>query len=165
MSEYRVNHSVTIENAHIMYRNFSGKPGQFNREGARNFCVELPYDLAKEMSEEGWNVKFREPRNEDESPFAYIQVAVSFNNRPPMIWTVTSNNRALLSAETVDILDVADIESCDLVFVPYNYEVNGRCGVKAYLKKMYVNLVEDDLDEKYADIPTGNINTNPEHED
>jgi hypothetical protein len=60
-----------------------------------------------------------------------------------------------LTEETIDQLDWSIIESCDLVIRPYNYPaIAGRpAGVSAYLKAMYVTVVEDDFAKKYADIP------------
>ena len=38
-----------VEDARIIFRNFSGKEGQYNREGDRNFAVVLPPDIAQQM--------------------------------------------------------------------------------------------------------------------
>ena len=147
-----VNGNIAIENAHIMFRNFRGEASKFNAAGKRNFCVRLDKDIADQMIDDGWNVKFLRPREEGDEPTPYIQVAVSFDNIEPNIFTITGNHKNRLNSDTIDILDYAEIENIDLIIRPYNWEVNGKTGVKAYVKNMYVTLVEDEFAYKYADI-------------
>lgn len=149
----KVTDLISIADAHIMFRNFMGKESKFNAKGRRNFCVQLEDELAHKLEDDGWNIKWREPRNEGDDPMAYMQVSVSFDNIPPNIWAITSHNKTRLNSETVEILDWADISNVDLIIRPYNWEVNGKTGVKGYVKDMYVTLVENAFDEKYADIP------------
>ena len=147
-----VNGNIAIENAHIMFRNFRGEASKFNAAGKRNFCVRLDQDMADRMIDEGWNVKFLHPREEGDEPTPYIQVAVNFDNIEPNIFTITGRHKNRLNSDTIDILDYAEIENVDLIIRPYNWEVNGKVGVKAYVKNMYVTLVEDEFADKYADI-------------
>lgn len=149
------NDTVLIEGARIIFRNFTGVEGQYNREGDRNFAVLLDEEIAQAMAEDGWNIKYLRPREGDEGaePQAYVQVSVSYENRPPRIMMITSKGRTELPEDLVSILDDADIENVDLIIRPYNWSVGGRGGVKAYLKKMYVTIREDELDMKYSEIP------------
>lgn len=147
-----VNGNIAIENAHIMFRNFRGEASKFNASGKRNFCVRLDKDIADQMIDDGWNVKFLRPREEGDEPTPYIQVAVSFDNIEPNIFTITGRHKNRLNSDTIDILDYAEIENVDLIIRPYNWEVNGKTGVKAYVKNMYVTLAEDEFADKYADI-------------
>lgn len=142
--------NITIEGARIIFRNFKGEATQYNRKGDRNFCVVLDPEIADALAADGWNVKRKEPREEGDDPLLYLKVKVAFGNYPPIIKQVTSRGATQLDEDTVMVLDTAAIENVDLIISPYEYEVNGKHGIAAYLKKMYVTIQEDDLDKKYA---------------
>ena len=140
-----------IEDAQIIFRNFAGKEGQYNRAGSRNFAVLIPDEkTAKQMLKDDWNVKYLEPREEGDEPIPYISVEVSYKNRPPRVVMITSNAKTALSEDAVEVLDYADIMKVDLICNAYDWTVNGKSGVKAYLKSMFVTIDEDYLERKYA---------------
>lgn len=145
--------NVTIENARLIFLNFAGKEDKYNREGDRNFSVILPPAVAAQMANDGWNVKALPGREEGEEDTPYIQVAVSYKNRPPKVILITSSSRTPLTEDTVETLDYTEMENVDLILTPYVWEVNDKTGIKAYLKTMYVTVEEDDLDRKYAAKP------------
>lgn len=148
-----VSNNITIEGARIVFRNFEGKEGKFNTAGKRNFCVLLDDELAKTFKEDGWNIKWLEPREEGDEPQAYIQVAVSFGVIPPKIVLITSSGKQALDERNINILDWAEIENADVIIRPYNWEMNGKTGVKAYVKALYITIAEDEFERKYADVP------------
>ena len=104
-----VNKNLSIENAKIAVRNFSGKEGKYNPAGKRNFCVFLSDDDAAQLKLDDWNVKVLRPRNEEDSseykPQPYLQVSVAFNVAPPKIYLVSGGNKTLLDESDIDILD------------------------------------------------------------
>lgn len=151
-----VNTNITLSGARILFRNFSGNASQFNASGNRNFCVIIDDPkLVEQLEKDGWNVRWLQPRDEGDSPKAYLQVKVQFPKegskaRPPKVVLITSRGNTILDESTVGMLDFAEIANVDMILRPYNWNVQGKYGVKAYLKSIYVTIVEDELEQKYA---------------
>jgi hypothetical protein len=142
--------NLAIEDARFIFRNFEGKEGKYNRAGDRSFCLVIPdEDMANQLSEDGWNVKALPARDDDEEVVYYISVSVNYQNIPPEIYIITRHGKELMTEDMVASLDYADILTADVIVRPYNWEVNGKTGVKAYLKTMYVTIQEDEFAAKY----------------
>ena len=145
--------NLVLQDAVTIYRtNFEGREEQFNRKGDRNFNVLIPPHLVDSLLDYGWNVKATKPREEEDIVEHYLQVAVSFDPFPPTVFMVT-NQKTMLDENTVVLLDAAYITSMDVIINASPWEVNGKSGVKAYLKKGFFNIEQDELDNKYNDIP------------
>lgn len=157
MSNERRVGEITIENARIIFRNFQGKPSDYNAEGNRNFGLLLEDELAEQLREDGWNVKVLRPRDEEEEkhPQSWLPVKVKYGKIPPIAMLITSRGKTRLTEETIGQLDWARIKNIDLIVRPYQYpEMHGRpAGISAYLKSIYVTIQEDALEEKYGSLP------------
>jgi hypothetical protein len=103
------------------------------------------------MLRNGWNVKRMKPRDDDEGegqPF--ISASVSYKNRPPKIGMVTSKGLTYLGEGEVEMLDWVDIETADVTLNPYEWAVNGKSGVKAYVQSLFIKIEEDYLQLKWT---------------
>lgn len=151
MANQRVS-NISVENARILFRNFAGKESKYNAKGKRNFCLILDNDVAEDLKQIGWNIKYLSPRDPDDDPQAYLQVAVAFDNFPPKIWLISGGKKTELTEDTVAVLDYAEVENIDVIVRPYIWEVNGKIGIKAYVKNMYVTIVENEFEKKYRSL-------------
>ena len=136
---------LRIDDARIIFRNFSGRPDRYNREGDRNFARVIPdMEMADALMNEGWNVRIKPSREEGEMPFMYLPVKVQFNDRGPAVYLQTGKARNTLNEETVSVLDNIDILSVDMDIRPYDWQLaDGKSGRKAYLQSMLVHQQVD----------------------
>lgn len=139
-----------VDDAQIIFRNFSGKTSTFNQSGQRQFSVVLTEEVAEQLRNDGWNVKYLDAREEGETPTPFIGVTVSYKIRPPRVVMITSGGRTNLDESTIEVLDWADIAKADLICNAYEWEVGDKSGIKAYLKTLFVTIEEDALERKYA---------------
>lgn len=133
---------LQIDDARIIYRNFAGRGDKYNREGDRNFAVVIPdEEMAAQLTDLGWNVKIKPPREDGDAPFMFLPVKVKFNDRGPNVYLKTGNVQNRLDEESVGLLDNIDIIGVDLDIRPYDWSVNGKEGRTAYLQS--IRVVQD----------------------
>lgn len=130
---------LQIDDARIIYRNFAGRGDKYNREGDRNFAVVIPdEEMANELTNLGWNVKIKPPREDGDTPFMFLPVKVKFNDRGPNVYLKTGDVQNKLDEESVGLLDNIDIIGVDLDIRPFDWDVNGKQGRTAYLQSIRV---------------------------
>lgn len=145
--------NISIANARIAFPNFSAKPEKYNQHPMRNFLLILEDEgLVENLIADGWNVKRFRPREGEERGTAYLQVKVNFNNKPPIIWLITGDRKTRVHEDMIEAFDYMEFENIDLIIEPYQYDVNGKTGISAYLKTMYATKVVDEFESKYADV-------------
>lgn len=148
--------NLILENAQLLYRNFSGAEREFNSEGDRNFLVKLDPKQAAELKEKGWRVKQMKPRPDEDEGQYILKVNVNYKKgRPPRIVTITSKGRQDLGADEIFALDYIDLANVDIVLNGWWSDMAGG-GMSAFLKSGFFTIDEDRLDLKYADVPDAN---------
>lgn len=160
MANYNERQKLVLEDVQIIFRNFSGKPSDYNREGDRNFTVILPTEeLAQRLTEDGWNVKCRPGRDENDPPIYTLSVKVLFHDNPaeayrdPKCYLVHEDgNLVQLTPETAGTIDNVRIRQCDMTIIPWCWSRNGHSGISAYLEAIYVNIETDPLALKYGNL-------------
>lgn len=144
------NNILQIDDARIIFRNFSGAPSKFNREGDRNFAIIIPeQEITDALIAEGWNVKIKPPREDGDTPFMYLPVKIKFNDRGPRVYLKSGSNMIRLDEESISCLDNVDIISVDLDIRPYDWNVNGMEGRTAYLQSIKVTQEVDRFYDQY----------------
>mgnify|MGYP003301022653 CR=1 FL=1 len=130
---------LQIDNARLTYKNFAGEGTPFNRAGDRNFSVIIDDpEIAERLIEEGWNVKIKPARDEDDTPFMHLPVKIKFNGRGPVVHLISGDRVNKLDEESIAVLDEVYMLNVDLDIRPYDWNVQGKSGRTAYLHAMEV---------------------------
>ncbi len=139
-----------IDGRDIIFRNFEGRGDKFNREGDRNFSLRIrEVESADALANEGWNVKIKEARDEDEDDFMRLPIKVKFTAYGPNIYLWSGNNRVELDEESIGCLDSIEIDHVNMDVRPYNWEVSGKTGRTAYLQTIEVFQRTNRFEERY----------------
>lgn len=151
------NGHLQIDDATLIYKNFSGEKDAFNREGSMKFSIRIyDEDIAEALRNDtnkygaGWNVKSKPPREEGDAPFMHLPVKVKFNSRGPRVVLISGDNKVELDEDSIKCLDNMDMECVDLDIRPYDDELNGRPFRSAWLDKMVVVQKVDRFIERYG---------------
>lgn len=142
--------TLQIDDARIIFRNFSGTATQFNRAGDRNFAIVIDdMEIADALEEAGWNVRKKPGRDDDEMPRMHLPVKIKFNDRGPAVYLKTGDAINKLDEESIDCLDHIDIAGVDLDIRPYDWDVQGKTGRTAYLQAIHVTQEVDRFAHRY----------------
>lgn len=147
---------IQINDARIIFRNFSGIGDKFNREGDRNFSLVIPtQEMADALMNDtneygaGWNVKVKPPREDGDEPFMHMAVKVKFTAFGPNVYLKSGDAAPVkLDESNIGVLDQVDIASVDLDIRAYDDTINGRGFRSAYLQSIYV--VQDFQHDRFA---------------
>lgn len=152
--------TLDIENARVLYKNFSGTKNDWNRNGTRSVDIIIDDDkMAEILENDGWNVKHTKIREEGDESSNYINLVINYGSefsKPSIIMRMVDSNGRLVSRtnldeNTVSTLDKLRIIDVDVRINPHQWEMGGRSGIKGYVDTMIVNVLEDPFLTKYAD--------------
>lgn len=169
--ELLMNGNLNVENAAMIYKNFTGKPTFVNPQGGkRTFSLALGRDIAEKLNDMGWNVKVKEVRDQLEEgektrtvnfgdyvtsyqtefdhALIYTEIVVNEDSEyPPKIFKVSEFNgektMALIPPEQWFRLDESELVNVDIVIHPYQHgrSIANPNAKKGYLKSMYAMAV------------------------
>lgn len=138
--------NLIIENAEVIFPNFSGREGRYNREGNRCFSVMIPdTDLALQLKDEGWNIKERIDNGEPTGKYFINGVNINFDYYiKPVIVYVSNGVETYLTEEMLDgeiaaQLDGRGAERYDISIRPRTWDrSDGTTGIKGYVDEMRI---------------------------
>lgn len=140
--------NLTIRNAKLIARNFSGRKTNYNAEGMRSFCVLIDdQNQAQALAAAGWHVRQLNKRRPEDNDCWSLSVKVGYHDSRyiPSVKRFENGTSERLTEETIGVLDSDIITQADVVLRPKYWEANGKSGYAAYLQTLYC-VVEDEWD-------------------
>lgn len=143
--------NIIIEDAQVIFANFSGHEGRYNRAGNRNFSVIIPdTNLALQLKDEGWNIKERVVNGESTGEYYISGVNINFDYfiKPRIVYITNVNGREhemelteeLLDSGIAEQLDGRGAERYDISIRPRVWKRNDDSfgGIKGYVDEMRI---------------------------
>lgn len=127
-----VGKNIQVDDAKIIFKNFSGNPSKYNHDGDRNFvwCIEDP-EIAEFMRKEGYNV--REYESPDGDISWRLKINCKFSQYGPKVFIEENGRRYRLDEDSINRLDSLSISRFDMDIRPYDWEIKDDKGRSAYL--------------------------------
>lgn len=140
------NKLVSIENTRFIFEtNFSGDPRRDKYGDTKRYVnVVIPEEIACELSDEGFNVKCTNPKEDSDYETTYfIKANIKYDSKyPPRIYLVSGDNPPeLLDSESICTLDQMYIRNVNVILSKYYKANNDKRSF--YVRTMYV---EQELD-------------------
>lgn len=146
--------TITIKDARLIYKNFSGAPDAFNRNGVQpNFSVVIPEeDVGYYRDDLQLNVKERITK--DGNVFHYLRVKVG--KYADIYLRDEDGTLALVEPEQYPMLDQIRLSKCDLSVSSREYSAGGRNGTTVYLAELFA--CKESKSELYREWMTPDLN-------
>ena len=146
---------VIVENGKFIFdTNFAGDPkkDRFGSDERKANLVIPDIDLARELIDDGFNIRLTKPRVGEEEGFVpryFVKVKLNYKSTwPPKVYLVTDEDKSvLLDEESVACLDDILVDRVNAVLNRYE----GPNGKSLYVKSMevYQKVDDDPISAKY----------------
>ena len=146
---------VIVENGKFIFdTNFAGDPkkDRFGSDERKANLVIPDIDLARELIDDGFNIRLTKPRVGEEEGFVpryFVKVKLNYKSTwPPKVYLVTDEDKSvLLDEESVACLDDIWVDRVNAVLNRYE----GPNGKSLYVKSMevYQTVDDDPISAKY----------------
>lgn len=146
---------VIVENGKFIFdTNFAGDPkkDRFGSDERKANLVIPDIDLARELIDDGFNIRLTKPRVGEEEGFVpryFVKVKLNYKSTwPPKVYLVTDEDKSvLLDEESVACLDDIWVDRVNTVLNRYE----GPNGKSLYVKSMevYQKVDDDPISAKY----------------
>lgn len=139
------NKIVSIENTRFIFEtNFSGDPRRDKFGSDKRYAnIIVPEELAEELTDEGFNVRHTDPKDNEYEKTYFVKAAVNYDSKfPPRIFLVSGDNPPeLLDVESVGVIDTMYIRNVNVILSKYYNAKIDKWSL--YVRTMYV---EQELD-------------------
>ncbi len=140
------NKIVSIENTRFIFEtNFSGDPRRDKFGSDKRYAnIIIPEELARELADEGFNVRNTEPKDSEYEKTYFVRASVNYDSKfPPRIFLVSGDNPPeQLDSESVGIIDTMYIKNVNVILSKYYNVKMDKWSL--YVRTMYVEQELDD---------------------
>lgn len=164
-----------VDNAELIWTNFAGLENDFNRKGKRNFNWLIPNpEWGQILAERGFNIRHRSVRDGfDGDEFDHLKVDIAYETEKgepiedinpewyPRIYILNDDDEAIpIEKDALAILDGKTILYALFEFRPHDWNVGGKTGTSAKLKRLFIKIRKDPLEGRFKIRDTGAIRPN-----
>ena len=143
---------LKINDARIIYRDFSGQNTNFSN-GDPSFSIVIDDEhIAQALESAGYNIKRPDPskiRDDGTTLPIHMKIKIKFNNYGPDIYLVTNGVITKVPQERIADLDHLRLVGADMDIRGWDYDYAGRKGRAAYLNSLKVYQQVDRFAEEY----------------
>lgn len=140
------NKIVSIENTRFIFEtNFSGDPRRDKFGSDKRYAnIIVPEELAEELTDEGFNVRHTDPKDDEYEKTYFVRATVNYDSKfPPRIFLVSGDNPPeLLDVESVGVIDTMYIRNVNVILSKYYNAKMDKWSL--YVRTMYVEQELDD---------------------